>query len=235
MVTSLDWHEIALRLALTLLAGGLLGFNRVERGRAAGLRTTMLVSLTASVGMILTITLIHTSGKAADSFVTMDVMRIPLGLLDGMGFIGAGAIFRRDDLVVGVTTAATLWIATMIGLCVGAGHITLGLSATALGAGILWGLHWVEGFVRQHRSATLSLVVEDDAREEEVRGSLARSGFRIAAQAVTYILPPRRRVSWDVEWEGRANEARRPGFVGEIAAHPDVTEVEWKTARSSSR
>jgi putative Mg2+ transporter-C (MgtC) family protein len=49
-----------------------------------------------------------------------DLMRLPLGILTGVGFIGGGAILRRDDMVVGVTTAATLWLATGIGLCLGA-------------------------------------------------------------------------------------------------------------------
>ena len=51
-----------------------------------------------------------------------DLMRFPLGILTGVGFIGAGAILRRDDIVVGVTSAATLWYVTVVGLCIGAGH-----------------------------------------------------------------------------------------------------------------
>jgi putative Mg2+ transporter-C (MgtC) family protein len=56
-----------------------------------------------------------------------DLMRLPLGILIGVGFIGGGAILRRDDIVVGVTTAATLWLVTVIGLCLGGGQLALGL------------------------------------------------------------------------------------------------------------
>src|SRR5258708_5241154 len=105
MVATLGWHEIALRLALTLVAGGLIGINRGERGRPAGLRTTLLVCLAASVAMIEANVLLATVGKASDSFVVLDPMRLPLGVLSGIGFIGGGAILRRDDLVLGVTTA----------------------------------------------------------------------------------------------------------------------------------
>ena len=77
MPTTLGWSEIALRLALTVVAGSLIGLNRGEHGRPAGLRTTLLVCLAASVGMIQTNLLLMTVGKTQDSFVVMDIMRLP--------------------------------------------------------------------------------------------------------------------------------------------------------------
>ena len=115
-----DWQELALRLFLTIVAGTLIGINRGGHGRPAGLRTTLLVCLAASVAMIQTNLLLGTAGKASDSFVTLDLMRLPLGILSGMGFIGGGVILKRQNLVLGVTTAATLWFVTVIGLCLGA-------------------------------------------------------------------------------------------------------------------
>jgi putative Mg2+ transporter-C (MgtC) family protein len=94
-------------LLCTVIAGGLFGLDRSERGRVAGLRTTILISLVACLSMIEVNLLISLSGKAPDSYVVLDLMRLPLGILSGMGFIGAGAIVRRDQFVVGVTTAAT--------------------------------------------------------------------------------------------------------------------------------
>jgi putative Mg2+ transporter-C (MgtC) family protein len=90
MPLTLGWREIALRLALSLIAGVLIGLDRGERGRPAGLRTTLLVCLAASVAMIQANLLLGTSGKPANSFVTLDLMRLPLGILTGMGFIGGG-------------------------------------------------------------------------------------------------------------------------------------------------
>ncbi len=60
--------------------------------------------------------LLTVRGKALDSYIVMDLMRLPLGILSGMGFIGGGAILRRDNMVLGVTTAATLWFVTVMGL-----------------------------------------------------------------------------------------------------------------------
>src|SRR3979409_2300297 len=108
MPLTLTWQEIALRLVLAALEGLFIGFDRGEHGRPAGLRTTLLVCLAAAVTMIEANLLLDTRGKTPDAFATMDVMRLPLGILTGMGFIGGGAILRRDGFVLGVTTAATL-------------------------------------------------------------------------------------------------------------------------------
>ena len=118
----IGWQEIAWRLALAVIGGTLLGINRSERGMNAGLRTTLLVTVAAAVSMIQVNLLLGTSGKTPESFVMMDLMRLPLGILTGMGFIGAGAILRNGDRVKGVTTAATLWLATVLGLCFGGGQ-----------------------------------------------------------------------------------------------------------------
>jgi putative Mg2+ transporter-C (MgtC) family protein len=134
MTMQLDptWADIAVRLLLTVAAAAVIGIDREARGHAAGLRTTILVALAASVAMIQANILLAASGKTATSFSDMDVLRLPLGILTGVGFIGGGAILRRGDMMSGVTTAATLWIATVIGLCMGGGQIALGWTATAV-------------------------------------------------------------------------------------------------------
>jgi len=77
---------------MTLIAGAVIGFNREARGHAAGLRTTILVGLAAAVAMIQANVLLTVGGKTSDSFGVMDLMRLPLGILTGVGFIGAGAM-----------------------------------------------------------------------------------------------------------------------------------------------
>jgi putative Mg2+ transporter-C (MgtC) family protein len=149
-----NWSDIAIRLALTILAGAVIGFNRGARGHAAGLRTTILVGLAASVAMIQTNILLPMDGKTPSTFVVMDLMRLPLGILTGVGFIGGGAILRKGDLVTGVTTAATLWLMTVIGLCLGGGQLALGIVTTILGVVTLWWLKRVDVMIPwQHRAA----------------------------------------------------------------------------------
>jgi putative Mg2+ transporter-C (MgtC) family protein len=153
MPLSPSWQEISVRLALTLIAGAIIGFNRGARGLAAGFRTTILVGLAASVAMIQTNILLPLAGKTPESFAVMDLMRLPLGILTGVGFIGGGAIFKKGDLVTGVTTAATLWMVTVIGLCLGGGQLGLGVAATALTVITLWILKWVDlSIPREHRA-----------------------------------------------------------------------------------
>ena len=146
MPLTLQPHDIVLRIGLTFLAGLLIGLNRGEHGRPAGLRTTLLVSLAACLAMLQANALLNTGGKTASLFAQFDVMRLPLGILSGMGFIGGGAILRRDSLVVGVTTAATLWFVTVVGLCFGGGQIGLGLVLLAIALVVLAVVKQLEGW-----------------------------------------------------------------------------------------
>jgi putative Mg2+ transporter-C (MgtC) family protein len=153
MPLSPTWSDIAIRLALTMLACAIIGLNRGARGHAAGFRTTILVGLAASVAMIQANILLPLAGKTQESFSVMDLMRLPLGILTGVGFIGGGTIVKKGDLVVGVTTAATLWLVTVIGLCLGGGQLILGMVATVLAVITLWVLRWVDRIIpREHRA-----------------------------------------------------------------------------------
>jgi putative Mg2+ transporter-C (MgtC) family protein len=161
MAFSPSWQEICVRLALTMLAGAIIGFNRGARGHAAGFRTTILVGLAASVAMIQTNILLPLAGKTPESFAVMDLMRLPLGILTGVGFIGGGAILRKGDLVTGVTTAATLWVMTVIGLCLGGGQLALGIATTALAVITLWILKWVDVTIPREHRAVMVIVADN--------------------------------------------------------------------------
>jgi putative Mg2+ transporter-C (MgtC) family protein len=158
------WPDIAIRIALTMVAGGIVGFDRGARGHAAGFRTTILVGLAAAVAMIQTNILLSASGKTPESFAQMDVMRLPLGILTGVGFIGAGTIVKKGDLVTGVTTAATLWLVTVIGLCFGGGQLVLGITATVLAVITLWALKWVDRAIPREHRAKLTVTSDDELR-----------------------------------------------------------------------
>jgi putative Mg2+ transporter-C (MgtC) family protein len=172
------WPDIVVRLLLTMVAGALIGYNREAHGHAAGLRTTMLVALAASLAMIQANILLPIGGKTPDSFAVMDLMRLPLGILTGVGFIGGGAILKRGGSISGVTTAATLWIVTAIGLCFGGGQLGLGAIATALGIVTLWTMHWVDLHVPRERRANLVLVTTSDAPPIDLDRLIRPLGYR---------------------------------------------------------
>ncbi len=229
MSLTVSWGEIALRLALSVLAGAALGFNREGRERPAGLRTTVLVSLAACLAMLQANLLLPTAGKPPDSFVTFDVMRLPLGILSGMGFIGGGAILHRSHLVIGVTTAATLWIATVIGLCFGGGQLALGVAGAALGLVVLLAMKWLEGRIVHDRSATLLLAARADAvAPNELRAGLRAAGIRVVGATVAYASGGMEREDrFDLRVRSRERQTTPPAFLLEIAHRPGVHKVQW--------
>jgi putative Mg2+ transporter-C (MgtC) family protein len=230
MLPTIGWSEITLRLVLTLIAGLLIGYNRTEHGKAAGLRTTLLVCLAASVAMIQVNLLLPTVGRASDSFVMNDLMRLPLGILTGVGFIGGGAILRRDDIVVGVTTAATLWCVTVIGLCLGGGQIGLGIVSTAIGLFALWVLGWAEKHLRRERGAELSIEVSGgELDESRMRRRLEAAGMRITGVQLSMSeLGAHRKFVFRVLEFVLPEQSASPPVCRELSAEPGVLWIEWK-------
>jgi putative Mg2+ transporter-C (MgtC) family protein len=230
MSTPLHWTDIALRLAITVLVALLIGYNRSEHGKAAGMRTTLLVCLAASVAMIQVNILLPTAGRATDSFVMNDLMRLPLGILTGVGFIGGGAILRRGSMIVGVTTAATLWLVTVIGLCIGGGQIALGLAATILGLFALWVLKWIEGALRREQRGQLEIEVDATGPSEaEIRRKLLGADLSITGFQVGYAAASKhRKFVFEVHEIRRLSETETPDLFNELTREPGVTELNWK-------
>jgi putative Mg2+ transporter-C (MgtC) family protein len=229
MPLSLTWTDIALRLALTILAGILLGYNRAQHGKPAGMSTLVLVCLAASVAMIQVNLLLPMAGRGPTSFVMNDLMRFPLGILTGVGFIGAGAILRRDDIVVGVTTAATLWLTTVIGLSLGGGQIGLGVTATLLGLFALWVLKAIEHRLKQEHRACLSVDVDASGPgESEIRRQLAAAGLTIVATRVS-LQATGQHFEFDVCQVRVCSETGTPAVAAALAATLGVTKLEWRT------
>src|SRR5580658_124058 len=232
MPLTLTWHDIALRLALSLAAGALIGLDRGEHGRPAGLRTTLLVCLAAAVAMIQTNLLLAAKGRAPDSFIMLDLMRLPLGILTGMGFIGGGAILRRDGFVLGVTTAATLWFVTVIGLCFGGGQISLGIAATALGMLVLEGLRWFDSRMKQEQHGTLCLTTEhDEPQQEAIQALVRQAGYKVNVASATYFNQTKQRaLEFRLQWRGVPQGADVPSFMKSLSDDPHVVTAQWKVS-----
>ena len=88
-------------------------------------------------------------------------MRLPLGILTSVGFIGGGAIVRKGDPVTGVTTAATLWLVTVIRLCLAAANF-VGTATTVLGVITLRGLKWIDLAIPREHRAMMTVTTDDD-------------------------------------------------------------------------
>jgi putative Mg2+ transporter-C (MgtC) family protein len=229
VLLELAWTDIAIRLGLSFVAGSAIGLERGAQGRSAGLRTTLLVSLAASIAMILANLLLIEARRTPSGITSFDPLRLPLGVLSGMGFIGAGAILRRDDMILGVTTAATLWFVTMAGLCFGGGQLALGVAAAVLGLLILHGLEWAEDLIPRERKGTLVLsVTADGPADATIQSRLAATGFRATPRSLAYDGPSQNRtLSYEVSWRARRTETRVPPLLADFAADPGVASLNW--------
>ncbi|MBI2547711.1 MAG: MgtC/SapB family protein, partial [Candidatus Aenigmarchaeota archaeon] len=116
-----EYIEILLRMVLATLAGGLIGLEREIVHRPAGIRTHMLVSLGSALFALITI-----------EQLPSEAARIIAGIATGIGFLGAGTIFKAKSEVHGLTTAASVWAVAAVGLSIGFGYYLMMLIAVIL-------------------------------------------------------------------------------------------------------
>lgn len=130
--------RVALRLLVAAIAGGLIGLERERAEKAAGMRTHILVSVGAALWVVAPLE----RGTPPD-----DVSRVIQGIVTGIGFLGAGVILQIKERkqVVGLTTAASIWVTAAVGTAVGLGLMWPPLVAVALVLLTLHGLRWLEG------------------------------------------------------------------------------------------
>jgi len=143
---------------LAILFGGTIGFQRERHERPAGLRTHALVCLGATV-----FTLVSYLGFSQTE--SIDPTRIAAGIVTGIGFIGAGVIFRQGTLVKGVTTAASIWISAAIGMALGTRMYYLAIIVTLFGLLVLGFLKNMENRIIHTPFYTLKLTTSKDFKE----------------------------------------------------------------------
>jgi len=124
-------YELATRLILSIVLGGFLGWERLRAKKPAGLKTHILVSLGSAVFTIISFAAVNEI-KNVKVTGTIDPTRIAAGIITGIGFLGAGAIIRSGENVLGLTTAASIWIVAAIGMACGFGLYSLAVIATIL-------------------------------------------------------------------------------------------------------
>ena len=125
-----EFTRLMLRLLLAAFLGGLLGIEREKKGKAAGVRTHMLVSMGAALFVLLA-----TQGGMKDT----ELSRVLQGVIAGIGFLGAGTILKaeREEKVYGLTTAAGIWLTAAIGVAAGLGRESTAVLSTLLALGVL--------------------------------------------------------------------------------------------------
>ncbi len=139
----MDIWDFVARVAVGAGLSALIGLEREMTGKPAGLRTHALVGLGASLFTVMSVEGFESGG---------DPSRVAAQIVTGIGFLGAGAIFRSGPLVQGLTTAAGLWAAAAVGLTAGAGHMAWAALATLVAFVVLSILRSVDKLVARHRA-----------------------------------------------------------------------------------
>jgi len=120
--------EIIKRIICAFVLGAVIGLEREKKGRSAGLRTHILVCMGSCLIMLVSLYMY----ELFKDKTTLDPARIAAGVVTGIGFLGAGTIIRSQEGIRGLTTAASIWISSAIGLAVGCGFYEVALFSTFL-------------------------------------------------------------------------------------------------------
>lgn len=137
------WQVALVRLVAAAILGAIVGFEREVRGKAAGMRTHILVALAACLFTLTAQDLIALEAETAEDF-RIDPLRLIEAITSGVAFLGAGTIIVARARVRGLTTAAGMWLAGAVGLCAGVGNLGLAAMTTALAVLILGPLRALE-------------------------------------------------------------------------------------------
>jgi putative Mg2+ transporter-C (MgtC) family protein len=208
-------HEIFLRLTVAAVLGAIIGVERDARRRPAGVRTSLFVCLATALFTIL-------SGEIAHAFGDTGSTRIASNIVQGIGFLGAGAILRESGGVVGMTTAATIFVEAAIGMATGGGFYSVAVYATGL---VLFGLIVVGWAARRFNLKCRNLVFRittshADSVATEVQRLMASQKipmqhFRVSMAGTNSI----------VEFESEVSHKQQETIVTQLNRQGVITEV----------
>ncbi len=180
LATDVGWLRLDLlaRLVLAAVLGGIVGVEREWSGKPAGFRTNLLICVGAALLTELSISV----ARAADPFAMADPGRIAAQIVSGIGFLGAGTIIQSRAGVVGLTTAATLWVVAAIGMAVGAAAYVEAVGATILVVVALLVLGQLEPYLSRQRDVVLRVTMDRDPNTMEQVDTLL--GDRLKVQVM---------------------------------------------------
>jgi len=145
-------------LGAALLCGGLIGIERQLRGKAAGIRTSILICLGTSLFVEL---------GASIEATHVDPTRVLAQITSGIGFLGGGVILARKGLITGVTTAAVIWVLAALGGMIGFGHLQAAVVLTLVTLGVLIGVELLEGVFRRLRQGATDRELDSIELEQD--------------------------------------------------------------------
>ena len=174
--------QIIIHLISALIAGGIIGLERSFHGRPAGFRTHTLVCLASSLLMLVTMYQSRWIPGIPLETIRTDPTRMAQGIMTGIGFLGAGVIFKEGLSVRGLTTAASIWMTAAIGILMGIGFYMPAILATALTLATLSIFRWIEARMPAHFYAHhfVRFARNEVMPEPQFKAFLAEHGFTLA-------------------------------------------------------
>ena len=196
------------------MLGGIIGIEREIRDKPAGLRTNILICVGSTLFMSI-------STKVAE-LLGGDPTRIAAQIISGIGFLGAGAVLHSHGFVLGLTTAATIWVVAGVGMALGSGMYLVAVFATAMSLVTLYFLAFVEDKIQGRKSYSYALVVTDlnqaiaSVNRVLQEGSVAAVSFNFKKQAGHYRL-------WFNLLVPRETNLK---IIQQLSEVPEITQVE---------
>jgi putative Mg2+ transporter-C (MgtC) family protein len=204
------------RLVIALVIGGAIGLEREFKGKPAGMRTNMLICVGSCLIMIISIEIARTAVR------TSDPGRIAAQVITGIGFLGAGTIIRSRFHIVGLTTAATIWALSAIGLAVGAGYIVLAIAAALLITITLVFIGYIEERLETKRSYHV-IQVTLERGEGIIRAVMALfSSMKVSSEALEVI---RSGELWRATFEYASSQEKHRELVEKLSESSGVKGV----------
>lgn len=137
----IDNIEFWIKIIVSVVCGGIIGFERQIRGKPAGIRTSILICLGTQIFV-----------SHGTSLASGDQYRVLAQVVTGIGFLGAGLMISQEGTVRGVTSAAVIWVLAAIGATIGLGHYREALVFVLVTVGVLSGVEYMENSIRKLRS-----------------------------------------------------------------------------------
>lgn len=228
--------DMMIPIMFSILTGALIGGERELQGKDAGLRTHMLVCFASCLLTLLGLRMAEwVVFLPADAQIVSDMSRMPHAVITGVGFLGAGVIFRNGSSVQGLTTAASLWLTAALGVTFGTDMIELGIVGLVCAIGVLLAMRLVQPILSRSKTLRIEVSGRDQAapRYDDLDAVLRRLGVKVISVGMASQDAGRKQrilllVSANTRsdaWQGMISALAQVEGVQDIAVVP--TDIDW--------
>jgi putative Mg2+ transporter-C (MgtC) family protein len=207
--------EIFLKILLSAVLGGIIGLEREISQKGAGLRTNILVAVGSALFTIL-------SFKLAELSEGADPIRVAAQIVIGIGILGAGAIIRARFSTQGLTTAASIWVTSAIGISVGIGYYLISFIITMFVVLIFVALNYISSFLEGHDHWYAYIISTEDRTSVliEVKKIIRELGLKYTDARLRKV-----EEGYEIEIALNTSSTKNQGFIEKVMQLPDVKEI----------